>query len=186
MKLEIKHLASYLPYGLKLKTEYGWCIMLTLNDWSVNGDCDESLCYETKDTTDFKPILRPLSDLTKEIEVNGEKFVPIEWLFYNLIEKSDIVQFEWKFKEDIKPIFQIDDEWNHCVTFINHFQHELCFSFDSNTNSFMLGMLWDTSFGVEWFNISNQYAMFNKLFEWHFDVFGLLENNLAIDINTLK
>ena len=25
----------------------------------------------------------------------------------------------------------------------------------------------------------------NKLFEWHFDVFGLLENNLAIDKNTL-
>jgi hypothetical protein len=26
----------------------------------------------------IKPILRPLSDLTKEIEVNGEKFIPIE------------------------------------------------------------------------------------------------------------
>jgi hypothetical protein len=28
--------------------------------------------------------------------------------------------------------------------------------------------------------------VFNKLLEWHFDVFGLIENNLAIDLNTLK
>jgi hypothetical protein len=30
------------------------------------------------------------------------------------------------------------------------------------------------------------YCSFNKLLEWHFDVYGLIENNLAIDINTLK
>ena len=31
----------------------------------------------------IKPILRPLSDLNKEIEHNGDKFIPIEELGYN-------------------------------------------------------------------------------------------------------
>lgn len=31
-----------------------------------------------------------------------------------------------------------------------------------------------------------KYIELTKLFEWHFDVFGLIEAGLAIDINTLK
>ena len=27
---------------------------------------------------------------------------------------------------------------------------------------------------------------YEKLFEWHFDIFGLIEKGLAIDINTLS
>lgn len=30
--------------------------------------------------SEVKPVLRPLSDLTKEIDHGGEKFVPIDWL----------------------------------------------------------------------------------------------------------
>ncbi len=30
------------------------------------------------------------------------------------------------------------------------------------------------------------YKLVSKLFEWHFDVFGLIEKGLAIDINILK
>jgi hypothetical protein len=49
----------------------------------------------------------------------------------------------------------------------------------------MLGLGWENEFGVEWCNISNQYEMFQKLFEWHFDLFRLIENNLAVNINTI-
>ena len=31
-----------------------------------------------------------------------------------------------------------------------------------------------------------KYWIAQKLFEWHFDVFGLIEAGLAIDINTLN
>ena len=67
MKLELKHLAGYLPYGLKVKF--------------INGDIEEiegfrnfkksNVFYKAKYgnpcSTDlpFKPILRPLSDLTQ-------------------------------------------------------------------------------------------------------------------------
>jgi hypothetical protein len=32
----------------------------------------------------------------------------------------------------------------------------------------------------------NKHQDVQKLFEWHFDVFGLISKGLAIDINTLK
>ena len=67
MKLELKHLAPYLPYGLKIKTKHGFDTMETLNGWLVNGDHEESYCYEDhpNETLEFKPILRPLSDVVK-------------------------------------------------------------------------------------------------------------------------
>ena len=69
MKLELKHLAPYLPYGLKIKTKHGFDTMETLNGWLVNGDHEESYCYEDhpNETLEFKPILRPLSDFKVEI-----------------------------------------------------------------------------------------------------------------------
>jgi len=72
-------------------------------------------------------VLRPLSDLTKEIEVNGEKFVPIK---------------------KIKEMYPLD-------------------TFSSTSNI------------AQW-----SFRVVQKLLEWHFD-YGLIENDLAIDINTL-
>jgi len=75
-QLTIKELAPYLPfkplcvcnasqYGVKLlKKDFDVYLMLNL----ISND------------TDYKISLRPLSDLTKEIEVNGKKFVPINKL----------------------------------------------------------------------------------------------------------
>ena len=79
MKLEIKHLTSYLPYELK-----GFCtddlqgveIMNGLQ--KISDSCIEVISdKEPMDLVYFKPILFPLSSLTKEITINGETFVPI-------------------------------------------------------------------------------------------------------------
>lgn len=75
-KLTIKELCAYLPYGI---------------DISINGKIQKlnSIDSEAKlvcygwgnagliDTDDVKPLLRPLSSLTEEIEHNGERFIPI-------------------------------------------------------------------------------------------------------------
>lgn len=132
-KLELKHLAPYLPYGLKfydLLNEITHNVVGIIEDEiyakEVNGDC-YSWYYKESDEL---PILRPLSDLTKEIEFNGEKFV-----FMSKIKES---QHHLFFREDIKnPILSI------------------------------------------------QYSEMQKLLSWHFDVFGLIEKGLAININTL-
>ena len=138
MKLGLKHLAPYLPYRLTVK-----CMGEFIED------CDEdnpipkvfdlvgllknkgSVSYhgnkEVFHYEDIFPILRPLSDLNKIIEINGTKFHP----------KGQIrVLTSYKFAE-----FEINDM---------------------------------------------QYGIIQLLFQWHFDVFGLIEKGLAIEINTLN
>lgn len=131
-KLELKHLAPYLPYGLKLYHS-GYKAKHILEASIKEGVYDREMSAVTltamvNDNEYLKPILRPLSDLTKEIEHNGEKFVPVDRL-----------------------------EWN---------------SYDHIIKKGMCD------------NVGYQYMI--KLFEWHFDVFGLIEKGLAIDINTIQ
>lgn len=123
-KLIIEHLAPYLPYvvkGYHLEYKKYWSDLYPENvEWFINNN------------SRVKIVLRPLSDLTKEIKVNGEKFVPIEKL-----EKL------FEFKGGNPPTMS------------------------------------DCSVNME------SYLEYQKLFEWHFDIFGLIKDNLAIDINTL-
>lgn len=121
MQLELKHISPYLPYGLKG----------VYNKTPFDGKYTKGLMTLSFDEFKYflgncKPLLRPLSDLTKEIEHNGEKFVPSEKLL-----DSSMLQYT----DDIRMLRHGDVE---------------------------------------------------KLHEWHFDVFGLIENGLAIDINTLN
>jgi len=79
-QLTIKHLGRRLAYGLKFKGEQGTMIYTLTNlDFKHNSKNlysdefgNECVLFNTK------PVLRNLSDLTKEIEHNGEKFVPIQ------------------------------------------------------------------------------------------------------------
>ena len=86
MKLELKHLAPYLPYGLKfIDIPEGWNQQRELNthtiDWLL---------------TDGKPILRPLSDLTKSelIELRfDEGNDTLLWSANNVESYKDFIQF---------------------------------------------------------------------------------------------
>lgn len=133
MKLELKHLAPYLPYRLKIRC--GEISHPILNCADTNEF--EIAIKEVFINSTYKPILRPLSDLTKEIEVNGEKFVPLDW-----------------FDKNYAPL-----ECSH---------QEMKKHFMKDTLKTM------------------PYLVIEKLIEWHFDVFGLIPLNLAIDINTLQ
>jgi len=135
MKLTIKHLAGYLPYGLKIKVGSSLCTM-TIDEYSFDKKGINSILEY-----DLKPILRPLSDLTKEIEVNGKMFVPYD-LFTETFGSNDDTLFE-----------NMNDEKN-----------ELHYSVCKDL----------------------PYYAFEWLCSLHFDIYGLIEANLAIDINTLK
>ena len=65
-KLELKHLAPYLPYGLFVMYRGREIVMDTKNIGIVLKECSI--------------ILRPLSDLTKEIECNDIQFIPSKTL----------------------------------------------------------------------------------------------------------
>ena len=86
-----------------------------------------------------QPILRPLSDLTKEIEHNGEKFVPIR----KLLEANSF------------NLEKMETEY---------------------INSFAKSMV----------EIQMAYDDAQLLLRWHFDIFGLIEKDLAVNINTLS
>lgn len=138
--LELKHLAPYLPYGLTFYWE------------SLDGSDKKHPWVLKPENIAFaidmqnKPILRPLSDLTKEIEVNGEKFVPID-----IIRKEDK---DWFCIEGDEYILREDIGGGGWIGYIT----------------------------IE----RIPYWIIQQLFEWHFDVFGLIYKGLAIDINKLK
>lgn len=108
MKLEAKHLVPYLTHKLKAKNCFNEIVEVrgiqfgneSCNNvlWSFvkNGDYLQGYLYQCK------PFLRPLSDLTKEIEVNGEKFIPIEYL------KSNYPCFGFDYNEDDGFILNTD------------------------------------------------------------------------------
>jgi hypothetical protein len=140
MKLTIEHLAPYLPYGLQIKDyqNNGLIVKMVSRNKTVSLLGGHEI-LDVIEIDELKPILRPLSDLTKEIEHDEESFVPVEMIFGTKKEDRSIqvVDHLYKFKEGLI-----------------HRQHI-------------------------------QYWIILLLFEWHFDVFNLIENNLAIDINKI-
>lgn len=172
MKLELKHLAPYLPYGLKGILEYDRNEDFCGEDWYSGGIFDKGSQWKfcgyadsdlhiplgegefdafmwRNDSTyvcfhhGIKPILRPISDLIKETEIDGNKFIPAEVLFS--VDNEEIQNF--------KDFGELPDYWKESIK---------------------LKPRWYSYYQVE------------LLLQWHFDVFGLIENGLAIDINTLK
>jgi hypothetical protein len=135
-KLTIEHLAPYLPYGVYVYHED----QESKTD-KVIGVYNNTIDFETWSPVrpyldEYKLVLRPLSDLTREIEHDGEKFVP-------------------------------SDYWDHLING-NEINIELITMAEHHYNDYWL-----------------PYFVHQKLFEWHFDVFDLIDKGLAIDINTL-
>lgn len=91
-KLELKDIAPYLPYELKFF--YSRDALVEKNVWQLVG-LERKNSYKLSDNFTVigrnieyknninltlrlvKPILRPMSDLTKEITHNGETFIPL-------------------------------------------------------------------------------------------------------------
>lgn len=151
MKLELKHLVGYLPYELKGISKEEYLGIETIKGFSTYGRQSAINIITTIDDIDmelFKPILRPLSDLVKEIEVNGDKFVPIEY-------------------------FEIGDDNNYSIDFGN-----------GNTN--LIKDLESISKHKSTFDIQFLPKIISdKLIEWHFDIYGLIEAGLAISIHDI-
>ncbi len=140
-KLELKHLAPYLPYGLKYEYEtvYGKinhakrAKVIGLLGWGTPFTMSDELGI-----LNVKPILRPLSDL-----LPSGCFVEIE----------DASQ----------------DEMNHAMWADLRWRLERCEKNNSNIDV-----------------VRMPYWVIRILLKYHFDVFGLIDQGLAIDINTLN
>ena len=139
MKLELYHIAPYLPYELKimqyrddLKLSFeSFLISLSNNTLGVTSPrfpFNEKIQYH-----EAKPILRPLSDLHK-----SKPFI-----------------FELRNQENNDTLLWAVDQ-NTDESFISHYNDELTFS------------------------------VLEYLYKNHYDIYNLIENNLAIDINAIN
>jgi len=128
-KLELKHLAPYLPYELKM-SENKYDLVLNVNNHPNH-------CYDLEYSIkeQIKPILRPLSDLKK---------------IKDKIEK-------------LSPYWYVDDETKWL------------------TEKGKIDKIYPKHV-IEWI----PYVLMELLLENHYDVFGLIDKGLAIDINTLQ
>ena len=101
MKLEIKHLAPYLPYKLKIRCGEISHPILTCADTNEF----EISVKEVFINSAYKPILRPLSDLTKEIKIDSIKFIPAEILFS--VENNEL--------QDFRDFGEIPEYWKDAL-----------------------------------------------------------------------
>lgn len=137
-KLTIAQVGPYLPYAVKIKTGAN-----VIRELVVDIPKDEEIkkyvpIQYVINGMGHSLILRPMSDLTKEIEHNEEKFIPVSFM---LEEFGDTETFEFYLLQ------LITDHLNH-----KRFP----------------------------------YQIIDLIISWHFDVFGLIEKGLAIDINKLE
>lgn len=135
MKLELKHLAPYLPYKVLVGdgrtpfelTEYNFTNVFPYID---------------------RIYLRPLSDLNTRME-DGHEYIELLYAIY-----GDSVT-DFNFKDNCLIEYTSKDKG---VTFVR----------------------------IEYTNRTMPYYISEFLFQHHFDLFGLIEQGLAIDINTLE
>ena len=146
LKIKLTHISAYLPYCLKCHA-MGEFIDGTVydenpipkvfivtgyfsdsnNDKYVEAVFDDEK-HEIFFETDFFPILRPLSQLNQLIEIDSDKFIPVEKLtemYGQTLELNESQQL-------VQPI------------------------------------------------TCEPYILIRQLFEWHFDVFRLINNGLAV------
>lgn len=176
-KLELKHLSPYLPYGVNFLTVFD-----KQTPKLLTGICGNIIYYEDHEKwiaiDAIKPILRPLSDLVNEITHNGQRFVPLFELA-KIHDKYISASYEIKVHDWTK--LSIDTETTqygikHLVDTSNlgvleyefsYWEKLQRFSHRDNTRKITMG-------------VARQLEMFKKLYEWHFDLDGLIPAGLAI------
>ncbi len=171
-KLEIKHLAPYLPYGVRIKTqEQGEFIIKEVDGvYKQYKDGAFKLYWEenlgtTQISGYLKLVLRPLTSLCDPLP-NGE--IPaIELAKLNLAHKPT------------RNYLLVDNDGNAVIEYriiTKPFGKVLKVT---NADSWIVYAPFSKMENLAYFQME-------YLFKNHFDVFGLIEKGLAIDKNTIE
>lgn len=174
--LQLKHICDYLPYGLKVSKIH------KLHAETGIGNINQVISAVNSGKLQYRPHLRPLSSLTKEIEHNGERFVPMVELYkiargrykdsiirhYSVMASNSIMIEMEGYRNFIFSIVKSDSD----IRIENPYNFQLHSTnlHQDDAKSEMV-LCWNT--------------LFEKLFEWHLDVFGLIDKNLAINLEEI-
>lgn len=169
MKLDLPHIQHY-PIGgenaLKIQFER---TKYPLSSEIVSLDLDKlSLAFRCPELYRMKPLLRPMSDLYKER--NGKIDI------VELAKTATGVQ-EWIVKE-YEPVIGVMKFKSYPIAY----NEEYNIRFNFRDGNFWLYDM--TSATNE--TIVNQYKLWEYLFTHHYDIYGLIEQGLAIDVNAVK
>lgn len=138
MKLELKYLAPYLPYGLQMKVNDGFGELIGINKNFLDITDPESVdsgMYVSY--ADCKPLLRPYEDVIKPIKIGNMTITPA----------LDMWNIDAKEQDNWLTFGKVPEYWRLALR-------------QKPTDL--------------------DYHDVRILFEYHFDVFGLLVNGLAI------
>lgn len=141
MKLEIKHLAPYLPYelsGICTEEFTGVELVLGISQYKNSKQYYLITSFDDLDIEMFKPILRPIQEVEQYFES-----------LYGCLEHQDVTDY---FDADF-----LASNNNIEISEIQLLESEQI-----------------------------PYGTLKVLLKHHFDVFGLIEKGLAVDINTLS
>ena len=185
--IKLKEIAPYLPYGVKIQASNLGVLELTAistNNKDYPCWCETRGTWEEQDynydllskndctgkgfnLSEIKPILRPLFDLCREIEHNGEMIVPIielsKMAFPFMSQSRDREYTLYGGGVDI-------NDGNGSTSY--------AFWYSPAYNIFKTSSPYLSHF--------DNLPLFQKLFEYHLDVYGLIARGDAIDINTLN
>ncbi len=177
-KLQPVHLASFIPFELKIRV-FRTGQSLFVEDLTLNGEILDYIFEDSSNVNnEYKPILYPLPCLVKEITHNGRTFVPI-------VELLNINQYlSLKTLKIIKVWHQKYEENDlnfSCVNFKkNRDKKVYSFAYSEGFSRFINRIETDH----RPLATGRQLQMFQKLFEWGFNVFGLPEH-LFVDKSTI-
>lgn len=167
-----EYMAMSLPYGLKIKSQhqiftlhyYKDSVQIPKDTEHISiGSLIEENEVEENVSKRHKPILRPLSDITKPCLVGG--LIPI-------IELSKLAGFKLGY---------IDSDYDGVCICDNSNM-----SFFYSNQTFTAGRInYKEDDWIEDKTVPNQLSLFQKLVEWHFDICGLIESSEAVDYHTL-
>ena len=170
-ELELKHLAPYLPYGLMvLNIQADKLVRLSsISSLGFLNEKDYQFGVVPFGVDAIKPILRHLSSMTKKEAYDILcLIVGIEDIGF---EQSDLDYISLNYEYDmlkIKGEFPFDDYVCGTEYTIN-ISNDGIACFDTGSNGIYIS-----------------HSAYNYLFSKHFDVFGLIDEGLAIEKNNFK
>jgi len=157
MKLEFKQIACYLPYELKIM-QYRDDLKLSFESFLI------SLSNNTLGVTS------PRFPFNERIQYHEAKLI--------LRPLSDLNRYGEDIINEHSINLLISEKYNLDYGILSHFKGELSIDLDGDPD-----LRYDANKSIS-FNV--MLTIQEELLKGHYDIFNLIENNLAIDINTIK
>lgn len=187
---KIRIYSAYMPYGLLICTSYNNGKSWNKPKKMLGADLDR-----LRTLVKYKPVIYDLSYLTKEIEHEGETFVPmiklLELQETNHFSKNKVIKDATVFDQS-KVIDYFTKTWNLHAEWTEYKVRYLVET--SNMGTLVYSLTYEEGFDrfvardetrkVN-LGVGHQRQMFDKLLEWHLNIFNLPEGEF-INKATLK